>query len=161
MDIKKALLGLLESDCRTTPKQAAVMLGLGEEEVREAVASLEREGVILGYKAVVDWDKTDREMVSALIELKVSPQKNRGFDQIAEMICAFPEVQAVYLVSGGYDIAVMLEERTMREVAYFVSEKLAAMNNIVSTATHFVLKKYKEKNVIYDSSEPDTRSNVV
>ena len=121
---------------------------------------MERERIILGYKAIIDWDKTDKEYVTALIELKVVPQRDGGFDKIAEQIYNYEEVQTVYLMSGGFDIAVILEGKTMREVAYFVAEKIAVMDGIVSTATHFVLRKYKEKGIIYSLDErADTRNN--
>jgi DNA-binding Lrp family transcriptional regulator len=136
------------------------MLNKEEGEIKDIIDDLEKQRVILGYKAVVDWDKTDKEYVTALIELKVVPQRDGGFDKIAETLCAYEEVQTAYLMSGGFDLALILEGKTMREAAYFVAEKIAVMEGIVSTATHFVLRKYKEKGVVYSLDErADTRNN--
>ena len=160
MNISKEILERLEQDCRISPENLALMLNKEEGEIKSMIESLERERFILGYKAVIDWDKTDKEYVTALIELKVVPQRDGGFDKIAEKIFNYEEVQTAYLMSGGFDIAVILEGRTMREVAYFVAEKIAVMDGIIATATHFVLRKYKEKGVIYSLDErADTRSN--
>jgi DNA-binding Lrp family transcriptional regulator len=155
----KSFLQLLEDDSRLTAEQLAVMCDKDVGDIRNLISEYEATGVILGYKTIVDWDKTDREYVTALIELKVAPQRDRGFDKVAEKIYNYPEVQSVYLMSGAYDLAVILEGRTMREVAYFVAQKLAPMEFIVSTATHFVLRKYKDKGVIYTQSEIDERGN--
>ena len=161
ISISKQILEKLENDCRISPKNLALMLDKEEGEIRDIVESLEKEKIIIGYKAVIDWDKTDKEYVTALIELKVVPQRDGGFDKIAEKIYNYGEVQTVYLMSGGYDLAVILEGKTMREVAYFVAEKIAVMDGIISTATHFVLRKYKEKGVIYSMDErADTRINL-
>lgn len=154
-----AMLKLIENDARLTAKQLAAMCECSEEEIKQRVALYEKEGVIVGYKALVDWDKTDREYVSAWIELKVTPQKDLGFDKVAEQIYNFPEVQSVYLMSGGYDLAVQIEGHSLREVAFFVSDKLAPISNIISTATHFVLKKYKDKGVIYQAPAGDDREH--
>ena len=137
------------------------MCGRTVEDVKSSIAKLEAEGVILGYKALIDWDKTDREYVDAVIELKISPQRDRGFDRFAEKIYNYPEVQSVHLMSGGYDLMLIIEGKTMKEVAYFVSYKLAPLEGVVSTATHFVLKKYKDKGVIYKASEKDERESLV
>lgn len=157
----KQILQLLEENARLTTEQMAVMCNLDEEEIKEKIKRLEDDGVILGYKALIDWDKTDREYVSAVIELKVAPQRDRGFDRIAEKIYNYPEVQSVHLMSGGYDLMLIIEGKTMKEVAYFVAYKLAPMEDIVSTATHFVLKKYKDKGVIYKQPEKDERESIV
>ena len=151
------ILKLLENDCRLTPEQIANTCKMDVEEVKAVIRQLEKDGVILGYKALVDWDKTDREFVSALIELKVEPQIDRGFDSIAERICNYPEVESVYLMSGGFDIAVMIEGKTLKEVAFFVAEKLSTMEGITGTATHFVLRKYKDKNTVYNRKPVDER----
>ena len=157
----KQILQLLEENARLTTEQMAVMCNLDEEEIKEKIKRLEDEGVILGYKALIDWDKTDREYVSAVIELKVAPQRDRGFDRIAEKIYNYSEVQSVHLMSGGYDLMLIIEGKTMREVAYFVAYKLAPIEDVVSTATHFVLKKYKDKGVIYKMPEKDERESVL
>ena len=153
----KSLLELLENDAQLTAEQLATMIGGDAEEIKAMIRSYEKDGVIVGYKTLIDWDKTERTMVSALIELKVEPQIDRGFDEIAERICNYPEVESVYLMSGGFDIAVMIEGKTLKEVAYFVAEKLSTMEGITGTATHFVLRKYKDKNTIYHSEKVDER----
>ena len=150
-------LKLLESDSRLTPEQLAVMCDKDVGEIKEMIGKVEKEGIILGYHTLIDWDKTARESVTALIELKISPQEDRGFDKIAEKIRNYPEVQSVYLMSGGFDLAVFIEGKTLKEVAFFVAQKLAPMNSIQSTATHFVLKKYKDKGVNYGIPETDER----
>lgn len=150
-------LMLLESDSRLTPEQLAVMCDKEVGEIKEMIGKFEKEGIILGYHTLIDWDKTARESVTALIELKISPQEDRGFDKIAEKIRNYPEVQSVYLMSGGFDLAVFIEGKTLKEVAFFVAQKLAPMNSIQSTATHFVLKKYKDKGVNYGIPETDER----
>ena len=155
----RKILEMLEADGRLTAKQIALMLDKEEGEIRDMIQKFESEGVILGYKAIVDWDKTDREYATALIELKVTPQYNRGFDAIAERIYNYPEVQSVYLMSGAYDLCVILEGKTIREVALFVAQRLAPLEAVLSTATHFVLRKYKDKGVIYGPANFDERGN--
>ena len=156
----KTLLNLLEDDARLSAEQIAVMLDKEVGDIKDIIAEYEKEGIILGYKALIDWDKTEREYVSAMIELKVTPQRDKGFGSIAKKITNFPEVQSVYLMSGSFDIMVLIEGRTMKEVALFVAEKLAPMEAITSTATHFVLKKYKDKGVVYGVQEDDIRSSL-
>ena len=155
----KKILELLESDGRLTAKQIAMMLSKEEGDIKKIIENYEKEGIILGYKTIVDWDKTDREYATALIELKVTPQYNRGFDAIAERIYNYPEVQSVYLMSGSYDLCVILEGKTIREVALFVAQRLAPLEAVLSTATHFVLRKYKDKGVIYGPANFDERGN--
>ena len=155
------ILQLLEKDGRLTAEQLAVMCGREVSEVRQTVDRLEREGVILGYKALIDWDKTDREYVSAIIELKVAPQRDRGFDRIAEKIYNYPEVESLFLMSGSFDLAVFIKGKTMREVAFFVAEKLAPIEDVISTSTHFVLRKYKDNNIIYGGVPVDERGNFI
>ena len=155
----RKILEMLEADGRLTAKQIALMLDKEEGEIRDMIEKFEKAGIILGYKAIVDWDKTDREYATALIELKVTPQYNRGFDAIAERIYNYPEVQSVYLMSGAYDLCVILEGKTIREVALFVAQRLAPLEAVLSTATHFVLRKYKDKGVIYGPANFDERGN--
>ena len=155
----RKILEMLEADGRLTAKQIALMMDKEEGEIRDMIQKFEADGVILGYKAIVDWDKTDREYATALIELKVTPQYNRGFDAIAERIYNYPEVQSVYLMSGAYDLCVILEGKTIREVALFVAQRLAPLEAVLSTATHFVLRKYKDKGVIYGPANFDERGN--
>ena len=157
--MEKNLLKLLEDDARLSTEQLSVMLDKPQKEIDEKLAELEANGTILGYKAMIDWEKTDREYVTAMIDVKLSPQRDRGFDKIAEKIFNYPEVQAVYLMSGAYDLSVLIEGKTMKEVAYFVAQKLAPIESIISTATHFVLHKYKDKGVVYGYSEVDERGN--
>ena len=145
--MRTKILNLIEEDCKLTPKDIAAMLGETEEAVAAEIAALEKEKVICGYTSIIDWDKTENEFVTALIELKVTPQRGEGFDKIAERISNYPEVDTVYLMSGAYDFAVIIKGKTMKEVSLFVSSKLAPMEAVVGTATHFVLKKYKEHGV--------------
>ena len=148
------LLELLERDCTQTPEQLSAQSGLTLEEVRREQKRLEDEGVILGYKAIVDWDRASREAVTALIEVKVTPQSIDGFDRIAERIYQYDEVESLYLMSGGaYDMTVTISGRTLKEVAQFVGEKLAPIEGVTGTATHFILKKYKEKHLIFPVQE--------
>ena len=151
------LLDLLSQDARLSTAQLAAMTGATEEEVAEAVRHFEKKRTILGYKALVDWDKTDRESVTALIEVKITPQKGMGFDEIARQIYSHHQVESVYLMSGGFDLTVIIKGRTMREVARFVSEQLAPMENVLSTGTHFILKKYKDNSVEFDPADSDKR----
>ena len=155
------ILKILEDNANLTPEQLAVMCNKEKGDIQKMIKKYEQDGVILGYKTMIDWDKTDREYVSALIEVKITPQPNRGFDRVAEKIYNYPEVQSLYLMSGGYDLCVQIEGKTMKEVAYFVAQKLAPIDSVISTATHFVLRKYKDKGVIYGVEEIDERGNFV
>ena len=152
-------LKLLEDNATLTPEQLAVMCKKEVGDIKKMIDQYEKDGVILGYKTMIDWDKTDREYVTALIEVKITPQRDRGFDRVAERIYNFPEVQNLYLMSGGFDLAVLIEGKTMKEVAYFVAQKLATIEDVISTATHFVLRKYKDKGVIYGVVDVDERGN--
>ena len=139
------LLELLEQDCTQSPAQLAAQAGMTEAQVKDELTQLEESGAILGYQAIIDWDRVKRESVTALIEVKVVPQSLDGFDRIAERIYQFDEVESLYLMSGsGFDLTVIIVGKTMKEVAWFVATKLAPMESVMSTATHFVLKKYKE-----------------
>ena len=144
------LLRLIEADCTLTHKQLAAMTGTSEEKVDAEIKRLEEDGTIVGYKAVVDWDKTDREAVTALIEVKVEPQLGDGFDRVAERIYQYEEVESCYLMSGDFDMTVIISGRTLREVANFVTQKLSTIDAVQSTATHFILKKYKENHLIFN-----------
>ena len=152
-----ALLELLERDCTQTPEQLSAQSGLTLEEVRREQKRLEDEGVILGYKAIVDWDRASREAVTALIEVKVTPQSIDGFDRIAERIYQYDEVESMYLMSGSFDLTVIISGRTLREVAQFVGERLAPLEGVTGTATHFILKKYKEKHLVFRPEKPQER----
>ncbi|HHV50784.1 MAG TPA: Lrp/AsnC family transcriptional regulator [Clostridiales bacterium] len=151
------LLELLDSNPRLTNQQLGVMLGRSEKDVADQIAKWEREGVIRGYKAVVDWEKTDRPYVTALIELRVTPKRDFGFDSIAETIMRFNEVESVYLMSGGYDLAVIVSGRTFKDIAMFVAKRLSTLDSVISTATHFVLQRYKESGIILRGEEKDER----
>ena len=155
------ILKLLENDSRLTPEKIALMLDKEVGEIRNMIAKYERDGVILGYKTLIDWDKNDKEHLSALIELKITPQRDRGYDHVAQKIYNYPEVESLYLMSGSFDLAVLIEGKTMREVALFVAEKLAPLEDVTSTATHFVLRKYKDKGVIFGAIPVDERGNIV
>lgn len=157
--MEKAILQALEDHANLTPAQLAAMCGKETGDVKKLIETYEENGVILGYKTIIDWDKTDREYVSALIEVKITPQRDRGFDRVAEQLYSYPEVQSLYLMSGGFDLAVLIEGKTMKEVAYFVAQKLAPIEDVISTATHFVLRKYKDKGIVYGAPEKDERGN--
>jgi len=157
----KKLLKLLEKDAHLTKEELALMCEKEVGDIKKMIDDYEKDGIILGYTTVIDWDKTDLEYVNALIELKVIPQRDRGYDAIAEKIYNFPEVESLYLMSGGYDLAVMLRGKTMREVAIFVAQKLATIETVTSTATHFVLRKYKDHGVIFGAVELDERGNCI
>lgn len=158
--MRERLLGVLEQNGRVTVEQLATMLEMSETDVIAEMSKLEDERVILGYHTVVDWEETKREVVTALIEVKVTPQRGLGFDKIAERIYQFPEVTSVYLMSGGFDLTVVLEGKSMKEVALFVSQKLAPMDSILSCATHFVLKKYKQDGFVFGPEEKDQRAAI-
>ncbi len=158
-DTEKKILNLLEEDARLSEEQIAVMCDTTPEVVRATIAENEANGVIVGYHSLIDWDKTDREYVSAIIELKITPQSGRGFDRVAERIYNFPEVKSLYLVSGSFDLAVIIEGRTMKEVAYFVARHLATLDDVTATSTHFLLRKYKSNGVVYGPAVIDERGN--
>lgn len=158
MDSRAKILDILDKNGeRANIQKIAQMIGKTEEEVDKIVKGLEKENIIVGYKTLINWDLTDAEIVDALIELKITPQRGEGFDRVAEKIYKYPQVKSLYLMSGAYDLAVMIQGKTMKDVALFVAEKLAPMDNILSTATHFVLKKYKEDGLIFYNNEEDTR----
>ena len=151
MENPEKLLDLLSQDARLTPAQLAAMTGASEQDVNEALRVFEKNGTILGYKTVIDWDKTAKESVTALIEVKITPQKGMGFDEIARQIYSHHQVESVYLMSGGYDLAVTVTGKTMSDIAMFVSRRLAPIGGVLSTATHFVLTKYKDGGVVFNS----------
>ena len=158
--LQMQLLHLLQEDCRLPLEKLAVMTGSTVETVATVIDDMERNGIILRYAPVINWDKTDRERVEAMIEVRVTPQRDQGFDAIAERIYRFDEVSSVYLMSGGYDLLVNMKARTMRQLALFVAEKLSTIEHVISTATHFVLRKYKDQGVVMDESDEDHRLKV-
>ena len=157
----KEILKILESDARTTTKQISTMTGASSAEVAKVIKQAEKDRIILKYKTVINWDKVESERVCALIEVKVAPQKDRGFDSIAERIYRFPQAHTVYLLSGTYDLLIVVVGKTEHEVADFVSQKLAPIEGVQGTVTHFVLKRYKEDEEILEGKEEVRREPVI
>ena len=155
--MRDELLSIIEKNSRIDFSELAVLLGQTEEDVLQELSNLEKEGVICGYHTLINWEKTSISKVTALIEVKVTPQRGTGFDSIAERIYNYPEVKDVYLISGGYDFMVILEEKSLKEIANFVSYKLSTLDNIFSVATHFILKKYKDHGTILNRRNKDER----
>ena len=151
------LLEMLEQDCTLTPEQLAASLGKKVEDVKSAIAAYEKDRTILGYKAIVDWDRTHLESVTALIEVMMTPQRGEGFDRVAERIYQYDEVESVYLMSGAFDLTVIISGRSLKEVAHFVGDKLATIEDVTGTATHFILHKYKEKHLIFEQRQGQER----
>lgn len=147
-ELRVEILKYIEKNSRVNLAELAVLMGIDEVDVANEIAEMEKEKVICGYHTLIDWDKAGVEMVTALIEVRVTPQRDRGFDRIAERLYNYPEVYAVYLISGSYDLLVTLEGKTLKEVSRFVSEKLSPIDEVLSTATHFILKKYKDHGTI-------------
>ena len=155
--MREEILRLLEKNSRIDIKEIAILVGKTETEEANEIAQMEKEGIIRGYYTLINWDNTNDERVSALIEVKVTPQRGIGFDKIAERISKFDEVKSVYLMSGGFDFTVILEEKTMKEIAQFVTSKLSTLDEVLNTATHFVLKKYKDYGVTMMEEHKDER----
>ena len=155
--MREELLKILEKNSRMDLKELAVILGVEEIDVVNELAALEKEGIVCGYHTMINWDLTSIEKVNALIEVRITPQRGQGFDNIAERIYKYSEVDSVYLISGGYDLLVSLEGKTLKEVSGFVSNKLSTLDGVLSTATHFVLKKYKDHGTILSKKEEDER----
>ncbi|MBK1809096.1 Lrp/AsnC family transcriptional regulator [Clostridium sp. YIM B02505] len=154
------ILEILEKNSKYTAEEIAVMTGKPLEEVRETIKKYEDDSVIVGYTTLINWEKTKKDSVTALIEVRVTPQRGEGFDKVAERIYKFPEVKACYLMSGGFDLTVIVEGKSLKEVSLFVSEKLAVQENVLSTATHFVLKKYKDNGTIFEEKTRDDREDI-
>lgn len=159
--MEKDILELLENDSRISAEQIAEMLGKNVDEIKECIAKLEKENVICGYSTLINWDNTEREYVTALIEVKVTPQRDQGFDKIAQRIQNFDEVKAVYLMSGAFDLTVIMEGRNIKEISKFISTKLSTLDSVLSTATHFVLKKYKDHGVILEQEKTGDERMIV
>ncbi len=157
--LKNKILSYLAEEGRYTHECLAAMTGTDTKTVDEIIDEAEKDGEILSYGALIDWEKCGREYVTAFIELKTIPQRDLGFDAIAERICAYPEVKGVMLMSGGFDLGVTVECRTMRDVALFVAERLATIDGVTSTATHFVMQKYKDAGIVFGSNIEDKRGN--
>ena len=158
--MREQLLKIIERNSRIDLKELAVILGVEETAIVEELQKCEQEGVICGYHTMIDWDKVGVEKVSALIEVRVTPQRGQGFDNIAERVYKYPEVTSVYLISGGYDLLVTLEGKSLKEISGFVSDKLSTLDSVLSTATHFILKKYKDHGTILTKKYEDTREKV-
>ena len=157
MQMLQRILEILEHNARLSDEQIAAMVGATPEAVAKMIANAQREGVIRGFKTVIDWDKTDREICVARIELKVEPKSGLGFEEIAERVAQFDEVETVYLMSGGYDLALTVASKSFKDVAMFVAHRLAPLDSVTSTSTHFILRKYKERGFIATDIESDIR----
>ena len=158
--MREAILAIIERNSRIDIKELAILLGAEETAVANELADMEAEGIICGYHTLIDWEKTSNEKVTALIEVRVTPQRGQGFDSVAERIYQYPEVQSVYLISGGYDLMVILEGKTLREVSAFVSDKLSTLDSVLSAATHFILKKYKDHGTVIARKKEDEREMI-
>jgi DNA-binding Lrp family transcriptional regulator len=158
---KEEILNLLERNAKLTAQEIAVMTGLAAEDVKDIISELEEKKIILGYGAVINWEQTTSAPVTALIEVRVTPQRDQGFDAIAQRIYRYPEVMSCYLMSGGYDLMVILEDSNLKDVAMFVSEKIAPLDSVISTRTHFVLKKYKMNGTEFFYKEMDDREAII
>ncbi|MGF7185982.1 DNA-binding Lrp family transcriptional regulator [Desulfitispora alkaliphila] len=155
--LKVKILEIIERNCKITSKDISMMLGINTDEVDRLIGEMEQENIILCYPTLINWEKAGGENVTALIDVKVQPQRGVGFDTVAERIYRFPEVKSVYLMSGGYDLSLTIEGTSMKKVALFVAEKLATLEFVQSTTTHFVLKKYKDNGIIYEDNVSDKR----
>lgn len=158
--MREEILGIIEKNSRIDTKELAVRLGITEAAVVEEMEKMENEGIICGYHTMINWEKTTDEKVTALIEVKVTPQRGEGFDSLAERIYKYPQVKSVYLMAGGYDLLITIEGQTIREVSSFVSDKLSTLETVISTATHFILKKYKDHGTIMTAKYNDERMKI-
>ena len=159
--MRSDILSLLERNAKLTAEEIGVFLGVPEADVADEITKMEEEQIICGYGAFINWSRTDNALITALIEVKVTPARGLGFRRIAERIYRFDEVKAVYLMSGAYDLAVIIEGKTLEEIATFVSDKLATLESVLSTATHFVLRKFKDHGVVFNERNDDTERMIV
>lgn len=157
MDLRNRILKLIEQDAKLSPRTIAKMLGEDEAAITQAIQEMEQEKLILGYNTVINWEKMGYDGVTAMIDVKVTPEREVGFNAVAERICRFPEVRCVYLMSGTYDLSVVVEGETMKDIAWFISHKLSTLEAVQSTVTHFVLKRYKQDNFIFEEQQEDKR----
>jgi DNA-binding Lrp family transcriptional regulator len=157
MELERKILDLIEQNAKLSPETIAVMLDEPVDKVKTIIAGFEKEKVILGYNTIINWERLDGDGVTALIEVKVIPEREVGFNSVAERIYRFPEVRGVYLMSGSYDFTVIVTVESMKEVAAFVSYKLSTLHQVQSTVTHFILKKYKQDGVIFEDPNDDKR----
>ncbi len=153
--MRTEILSIIEKNSKISLKELSMMLNMAEIDIANEIQKMEEEGIICGYHTLINWEKTSIEKVNALIEVRVTPQRGKGFDNIAQRIYKYPEVKSVYLISGGFDLLVTLEEKSLKEIAQFVSEKLSTLDSVLSTATHFILKKYKDNGTILTSEQND------
>lgn len=160
MNMRTQILKYMEKNSKVDPSELAVLLGTNEVTVVNEIAKMEKENIICGYHTLINWEKAGTDSVTALIEVRVTPQRNRGFERIAERIYNYPEVNSVYLISGAYDLLVTIEGRTLMEISQFVSDKLSPIDEVISTATHFILKKYKDHGTIMNAKEKEERMPV-
>ena len=158
--MREELLSIIEKNSRINVQELAVLLGVEETDVVNELADMEKEGIICGYHTLINWEKTSQEKVNALNEVRITPQRGQGFDSIAERIYKYSEVHAVYLISGGYDLLVSLEGKSLKEISSFVSDKLSTLDSVLSTATHFILKKYKDHGTIISKKNEDEREMI-
>jgi len=157
MDLEKKILALMENDARISPRTMAVMLDEDESLVAAAIEKMEKEKIILGYNTIINWEKLGDDGVTAMIDVKVLPEREVGFHKVAERICRFPEVRCVYLMSGTYDLSVVVSGNNMKDIADFISSKLSTLDQVQSTVTHFILKRYKQDNFIFEEPAQDKR----
>jgi len=160
MNMREQILAIIEKNSRIDLKELAIILGAEEIDIANELKALEEEGIICGYHTMIDWEKTSIEKVTALIEVRITPQRGQGYDNIAERIYKYPEVNSVYLISGGYDLLVTLDGKSLKAVSSFVSDKLSTLDGVLSTATHFILKKYKDHGTILTKKYEDTREKI-
>lgn len=158
--IRNEILNIIERNSRIDTNELAVRLGSTEDVIVAEMMAMEDEGIICGYHTMINWEKTSDDKVTALIEVRVTPQRGEGFDKIAERIYKYPEVKSVYLISGGFDLLITLEGKSLREVSSFVSDKLSTLETVISTATHFILKKYKDHGTIMSKKNEDERMKI-
>lgn len=151
------ILKIIEDNCLLTPEQVAVMVDTDVETVNKIIYEAKKDGTLLGYHAIINWDKSDIKETTALIELKITPQQGKGFDDVAERIYQYPQVESLYLMSGGYDMHVIVKDKSLKDVALFVSGTLATIDGVISTATHFILKRYKDNGTIFENKIVDNR----
>ncbi len=159
--MRNELLKLLSRNARYTTSELAVMLAASEEAVEKEIKELEKQGIICGYKAVIDWDRLDGAYVSAIVELNVVPKADLGFEEVAERVASYAEVESVWLMSGGYDLNVVVKGKTLQDIARFVARELATIDSVTSTTTHFVMRRYKEMDVCLFDGESDDREQIV
>ena len=159
--MREELLSIIEKNSKIGLKDLSAMLGQSEIDVANEISALEKEGIICGYHTLINWERTSLEKVTALIEVKVTPQRGQGFDKIAERLYTYPEVKSVYLISGGFDLLVTLEEKSLKEISNFVSDKLSTLDRVLSTSTHFILKKYKDHGTIVNKTSEEEMREII